>query len=128
MEEGSGNLLPSHHQPSSGPEYANLPLHYATLGRSPRPRPLPRGHTESIPDILQTLSNGLGGLQVSHQAGHQVNHQAGLQVNHQARVIVNELSDLEEKLVDLSPEDLGKKTKFSHSYISVKHSNMDDNI
>ena len=69
-------------------------------------------HSESIPDILQTLSQG-----VVREAS-------------QARVIVNELSGIEEKLVDLSPSN-GQEAQSqmpTSSYISVKHSNIDDNI
>ena len=99
---------------ASPPQYANLPLHYATLGRIPRTRaPLvSQQHSESIPDILQTLSQG-----VVREAS-------------QARVIVNELSGLEEKLVDLSPvQQREAPTQLPNSsYISVKHSNIDDNI
>ena len=61
--------------------------------------------SESIPDILQTLSQGVG-----------------REASSQARVIVNELSGIDEKLVDLSPQ------LPTSSYISVKHSNIDDNI
>lgn len=102
---------------ASPPQYANLPLHYATLGRIPRTRaPLvsqqQQQHSESIPDILQTLSQG-----VVREAS-------------QARVIVNELSGLEEKLVDLSPVQQREAPPQlpNSSYISVKHSNIDDNI
>ena len=98
---------------SSPPQYANLPIHYATLGRAPRTRPPPvsqRQQSESIPDILQTLSQG---LTASTSKG---------------RVIVNELSDLEEKLVDLSPSSQEASKLPTSSYISVKHSNIDDNI
>ena len=70
-----------------------------------------RQHSESIPDILQTLSQG-----VVREAS-------------QGRVIVNELSGLEEKLVDLSPSRQEASTQLPNSsYISVKHSNIDDNI
>ena len=72
-------------------------------------------HSESIPDILQTLSQGV----VREGA-----------VQQQARVIVNELSGIEEKLVDLSPSN-GQEAQSqmpTSSYISVKHSNIDDNI
>ena len=70
-----------------------------------------RQHSESIPDILQTLSQG-----VVREAS-------------QGRVIVNELSGLEEKLVDLSPSRQEALPKLPNSsYISVKHSNIDDNI
>ena len=65
LTEGRAALLPS------PPQYANLPLHYATLGRAPRPRPA------DIPDILRTLSHGVRA--------------------DQARVIVNELSGLEDR-------------------------------
>ena len=71
-----------------------------------------RQHSESIPDILQTLSQG-----VVREAS-------------QGRVIVNELSGLEEKLVDLSPsrQEASSQQLPNSSYISVKHSNIDDNI
>ena len=71
-----------------------------------------RQHSESIPDILQTLSQG-----VVREAS-------------QGRVIVNELSGLEEKLVDLSPsrQESSSQQLPNSSYISVKHSNIDDNI
>ena len=112
MAEGRGALASA-----SPPQYANLPLHYATLGRVPRTRvPLvSQQHSESIPDILQTLSQGVGREGVVQQ---------------QARVIVNELSGIEEKLVDLSPSN-GQEAQSqmpTSSYISVKHSNIDDNI
>ena len=112
VAEGRGALASA-----SPPQYANLPLHYATLGRVPRTRvPLvSQQHSESIPDILQTLSQGV----VREGA-----------VQQQARVIVNELSGLEEKLVDLSPSN-GQEAQSqmpTSSYISVKHSNIDDNI
>merc|ERR1711974_318944 len=104
VTEGRGALLAT----ASPPQYANLPLHYATLGRIPRTRaPLvSQQHSESIPDILQTLSQG-------------VVREAGCQ----ARVIVNELSGLEEKLVDLSPREREAPPQLpTSSYISVKHS------
>ena len=112
VTEGRGALLAT----ASPPQYANLPLHYATLGRVPRTRaPLvsQQQHSESIPDILQTLSQG-----VVREA-----------VSSQARVIVNELSGLDEKLVDLSPRERKAPPQLpTSSYISVKHSNIDDNI
>jgi len=116
-----------HGRKRDDPEYANLvpwsqgppPLlvHYATLGRAPHTKKLLLDSksdklcpSESIPDILQTLS-------------------IPRKVN-KANVIVNELSGIED-LVDLgSPEKplIDQTKKFSHSYISVKHSNIDDNI
>ena len=116
-----------HGRKRDDPEYANLvpwsqgppPLlvHYATLGRNPHTKKLLLDSksdklcpSESIPDILQTLS-------------------IPIKVN-KANVIVNELSGIED-LVDLgSPEKplIDPTKKFSHSYISVKHSNIDDNI
>ena len=109
------------------PEYANLvpwsnsppPLlmHYATLGRAPHTKKLLLDGksdklcpSESIPDILQTLS-------------------IPIKVN-KANVIVNELSRIE-NLVDLGSPDkpsIDQTKDFSHSYISVKNSNIDDNI
>ena len=109
------------------PEYANLvpwsqgppPLlaHYATLGRAPHTKKVLLDSksdklcpSESIPDILQTLS-----------IPNKVN---------KANVIVNELSGIED-LVDLdSPENqqINQPKQMCHSYISVMHSNIDDNI
>ena len=106
------------------PEYANLvpwsnsppPLlvHYVTLGRTPHTTKLLLDgksdkccQSESIPDILQTLS-------------------FPFKVN-KANVIVNELSGIE-NLVDLDSPDkplINQTNEVSHS---VKHSNADDNI
>jgi len=109
------------------PEYANLipwsqgpppfSVHYATLGRAPHTKKLLVDSksdklcaSESIPDILQTLS-------LPNKAN-------------KPNVIVNELSGMED-LVDLeSPEKplIDQMSTFSHSYISAKHSNIDENI
>ena len=91
-------------------------MHYATLARAPRAALLRQPATpllnpsESIPDILQTLAPAPATRQ------------------NKANVIVNELS---EDLVDLNspePEKSDPLNTFSQSYISVKHSNVDENI